>query len=358
MFLRYPLTIYLIWRLIILLYQIFLQPFYKITLDSSTIYQRIFLSWTTYWDAGHYIGIATKGYQYPQQAFFPLWPLILRVFWGMGIPIEIVVYVITFILGLLTFTIFYMLGKKLIGEEKAKLALLLFAVFPTSMFLISGYTESLFMTLVLISFLLLERKKYIFSAIVGGFSVMTRLVGLGIVLSFMFTHAQLRRKMLFLIVGISGLMFYMLYLYLTFGNPLLFLEATKEWCKVSSKCGLTFPLMPLLNYGHLLLIGWVKPSLDFMFLDWFFAVIFFLLSFFVLTRLNLSYFVYCLVVILLPLLSGSTVGMVRYILVAFPVFLILPSVIRSKILLFLICILLLLLQLRFVTLFSGREWVA
>lgn len=356
MFLKYPLTVYLIWRLMVLLYQIFLQPFYKITAESSTIYQRIFLSWTTYWDTGHYIGIATKGYHYPQQAFFPLWPLILRVFWAIGIPIEVAVYIITFILGLWTFVLFYIIGKKLIGEEKTKLALLLFAAFPSSMFLISGYTESLFMTLVLSSFLFLEKKKYVLSALVGGLAGMTRLAGLGVVLSFMFTH--LRRKMLLLIIGISGLMFYMLYLHLAFGNSLLFFEATKEWCQVSSKCGLTFPLTPLLNYGNLVLIGWVKPSLNFMFLDWFFAVVFLLLSFFILMKFSLSYFVYCLIVILLPLLSGSTVGMTRYILVAFPVFLVLPSVIRSKILFLILCFLLLLLQFRFVTFFSSGEWVA
>lgn len=355
---KYPLAIYLSWRLVILLYQLFLQPLFIQTLDSIAIYQRIFLSWTTYWDAGHYIGIATHGYQYPQQAFFPLWPLLLRIFWMGGIQMEVVVYVVTFILGFLVTLLFYLLGKKLIGEEKARLALLLFAVFPSSMFLLSGYSESLFLTLVLLSFLLLEKKRYVLSAIAGGLAGMTRLAGLGVALSFMFIYSSPGKKVLLAMIGISGLITYMLYLYFAFGNPLLFMEATKEWCKISSKCELTFPLTPLINYGNLLLAGWVKPSLSFKFLDWFFAVVFLFLSFKVWKKLGLNYYIYSLTVILLPLLSGSTVGMVRYVLAAFPIFFLMPSIIRSKILFFIICFLLFLLQLRFVGLFSNKAWVA
>ncbi|MBI2596787.1 hypothetical protein HYW41_01400 [Candidatus Daviesbacteria bacterium] len=97
----------------------------------------------------------------------------------------------------------------------------------------------------------------------------------------------------------------------------------------------------------MLLIGWVKVSLSSAFLDWFFAVLFIILLVPVFKKLKLNYFIYCAAVVFLPL-TTSTIGMIRYVLVAFPVFFVIPQIIKPKILFFIICFLLLLLELRFV----------
>lgn len=354
----FPLILFFIWRLIIILFQIFLQPHYKITPDSQTLYQRLYLSWVTYWDAGHYISIAQNGYNYPQQAFFPLWPLIIKSLIILGVPVYIATYALTFIFGLSTFILFYMLVKKLLGKDKANLALLIFASFPSTMFLLAGYTETVFMTLALSSFIFFENKKYLLAALFGGLTSMTRLVGIGVGISRLTLSQPLNKKFLYFLISLSGLSIYMLYLQISYGDALLFSKATTEWCMVSNKCQFTFPLTPLSSYANLLLMGWTKPSLSFVFIDWFFSVIFIGLSVFVFTRLKLTYFIYTSIIVLLPLLLGSTVGMVRYVLVAFPVFFIMPIILRSKFLFFIVCLLLFLLELRFVALFSSRIWVA
>ena len=354
----YPATVYLIWRLFILLYQIFLQPHYKMTEASVSLYQRVYLSWTTYWDVGHYIGIALKGYQYPQQAFFPLWSLLIKVISISGIPIYAVVYFLTFILGLTTFILFYVLASRLIGQTKAKYALIFFASFPSTMFLVAGYTEGLFLTLTLLSFLLLEKQLYLLGSLVGGLTSMTRLAGVGVAVAYLTINRSLGRKLAYFIFCLLGLGLYMIYLQVEFGDAFYFTKAQQAWCQVSNRCRLTFPLVPLIDYGKLLITGWVRPSLSFVFYDWAVSVSFLILLIAIFRKLNLTYFLYSLVVIILPLLSGSTVGMIRYVLVAFPVFFIIPLVIRNKFLFFIICLFLFLLQLRFIAFFSSRIWVA
>lgn len=248
---KFPITVYFIWYLIILLFQIFIQTLYKATSDSLTLYQRLYLSWATYWDSGHYVTIAEQGYNYPQQAFFPLWPLLIKIF-SYIVGFYNASFILSIFFGLMTFILFYLLAVKLMGSLTAKYALILFAVFPSTFFLHAGYTEGLFLSLTLLSFL---------------------------------------------------------------------------------------------------------------FLDWFFSLVFLLMLIPVFKKLRFQYFLYSSVVILLPLSASNTpgivrAGMIRYVLIAFPVFFVAPQVIRSKILLFLLSLLLLLLELRFVAFFTGRAWVA
>ncbi|MBI2086301.1 hypothetical protein HYT74_03085 [Candidatus Daviesbacteria bacterium] len=353
---QFPLFVYFLWYLIILFFQIFLQPIYLKTAESLTLYQRLYLSWVSYWDSAHYVSIAANGYKYPQQAFFPMWPLVIKIT-SFILPPLLATFILSFIFGLLTFVFFYFLAKKLTGEYYAKMALIFFACFPSTFILHAGYTEGLFLTLTLLSFLLMEQRKYLLSAILAGFSSMTRLAGVGIAISYLLLKQSIFKRFTLLTIGISGILFYMLYLQTIFGNGFIFIDAQKEWCKVQGRCNFVFPLIPLINYANLLLAGWLKPSLSTAFLDWLFSVIFLILLLPVTRKLGFTYFIYSLVVLILPLFS-TTVGMVRYVLVAFPVFFVIPSVIKSKILFFIVCILLFLLELRFVTLFTNRMWVA
>lgn len=353
---KFPLLVFFFWRLAIFLYQIFLLPYYKLTSESMTLYQRLYWSWVNYWDSGHYVAIAERGYNFPQQAFFPLWPLMIKIFSFIS-GFYMASFLLSFIFGLTTFVLFYFLAVRLIGKTSAKYALILFASFPSTMFLHAGYTEGLFLTLTLLSFLMLEKKLYLLSAIFAGLTTMTRFAGIGILPAYLFLRQAVAKKIIFVIISLSGLLFYMLFLELIFGNGFLFIDAQKSWCQSQGRCQFIFPLESLIDYGRLVFMGWIKPNLSSAFLDWFFAMIFLLMLVPVFKKLGLRYFVYSLIVLILPLFS-TTVGMARYVLVAFPVFFVFPALIKSKILFAITCFLLFLLELRFVTLFTNRIWVA
>lgn len=177
-------------------FQVFIQPFYKITQDSLALWDRLFTSWTLYWDGGHYLSIATSGYHFPQQAFFPLWPLLIKFATMMGLSAQWASYLLTLLLGFFNFVLFYLLAVKLIGKIKAKWALIIFACYPSAIFLHAGYSENLFLCLTLFSYLLLENKRYWLSAMVAGLSVSSRMVGVATAVSFGFIKIVFTKKLL------------------------------------------------------------------------------------------------------------------------------------------------------------------
>lgn len=358
---RFPLLVFLLWRLIILSFQIFIQPYYKIGPKPLTIYQRLFDSWTYYWDSGHYLYIAQNGYNFPRQNFFPLWPFLIKLSTILTFGVFStgwIAYILTFILGLTTFIFFYLLAVKLINKKNAKLALIIFASFPSTMFLHAGYTENLFLTLTLLSFWLLEKKKYILSSLIGGLSSATRSVGIGISLVYLVTKIPLGKKIIYFSLSLSGLLGYMLYLKLQFGDLFLFTKAHQEWCTSVGQCNITFPLNPLIPQAQLFLVGLLKPNLSSLFLDWISSVIFLILLWPIFKYLKKTYFIYSAVVLLMPLSTGMSTSMIRYVLVAFPAFFVIPKIIKSKWLIFLLAFFLSLLQLRFISLFTNFIWVA
>ncbi len=353
----FPVAVYFSWRMVILLFQIFIQPRYISSPDSTTLYQRLYYSWVAYWDSGQYTGIATSGYKFPQQAFFPFWPSLIKTLSLTGLSAEQSLYILTFVFSLSTFILFYLLAIKIIGRRAAKCALLLFCAYPSSMFLIAGYTESVFLAFTLLAFLLLERGNYVVASLFGGVASFTRLVGTAVALSFLTVHESIEKRLLYFSLSLWGFGVYAFYLFVTYKNPFYFMKAGQAWCDVSGRCGLTFPLLPLYNYAKFIIEGRIEPNFTSM-VDFLASIIFIFLLFFVLKKLGIEYFIYSLMVILIPLMSGSTVGMVRYVMVAFPVFYVLPKLVHSKVLFFIICLILLLLQFRFIAHYTNRMWVA
>lgn len=350
-------AVYFSWRVLILLFQTFIQPRYIGSPESATLYQRLFYSWVAYWDSGQYTGIALKGYEFPQQAFFPLWPLLIKAVTLAGLSVETSLYILTLIFSLTTFILFYLLAVKILSKKEAKYALLLFCAYPTSMFLISGYTESAFLTFTLLAFLLLEKGNYIAASLIGGLASFTRLVGTAVALSFLTINSKVTKRLLYFFLCLWGFMAYAVYLFVNYKDPFYFMKAGQAWCEVSGRCGLAFPLSPLYYYAKFIVEGWIEPNFTSI-TDFLAPVIFIFLLYFVFKKLGLRYFIYSLTVILIPLVSGSTVGMVRYVLVAFPVFYVLPGLLRSKVIIFIVCVLLLLLQLRFIAYYTNKMWVA
>lgn len=268
-----------------------------------------------------------------------------------------IAYILTLILGLTTIILFYLLAVKLIGELNAKLALILFISFPTAFVLHAAYTENLFLTLTLLSFWLLEKKRFLLSSLVGGLTVATRQVGIGMSVVYLFIKAPLRKKIIYSLFALSGLLGYMLFLKLQFGDPYLFANAHQEWCTGIGQCKITFPLSPLLPKAQLLLAGWVRPNFSISFLDWISPIIFLALLWPIYKHLNKTYLIYSAVAILLPLSTGMLTSMTRYIFVAFPIFLILPVILKSKWLIALLVIFFSLLQLKFISEFTNFIWV-
>jgi hypothetical protein len=357
-YILYPIILYISWRFGIALFQAFFEPYLKILPASDTLYERLFYSWTRYWDSGHYINIALNGYNYPSQNFFPLWPGLVRLISLTGIPIPMSGYILSLFIGQLNFILFYRLALYNLNQFEAKKALLIFCLYPGTMFLIPIYSENLFLAMTLLSFIYIEQGKILPAGIVGGLASATRLTGITLTIAFAFLNKPLTKKTLVILLSLSGFLCYSAYLYSTTGDAFYFVVAQKYFCSSFKNCSLTFP--PLTLISDLLKESTIRsPSiLNETLINCSITLFFSILLAKVYTQLKLPYFVFTLATILIPLSTGSTVSMTRYLLIAFPIFFVIPKVFKSKFSLVVICTIFLLLQIKFITFFTNDLWVA
>lgn len=186
-------------------------------------------------------------YQY-QQAYFPLFPLLIKVvgtiIGGKLLYGGLVISVFSLFWGLI---LLRKLLNSLPGKNKFVWSSVVYLLLlPGSFFFVSVYTESLFLTLFCGALLLLNRKQYVLAAITACLLGMTRLVGvfvvIPIVVYFAFPYLSEKRAwlkrfiqglkpvhLLVIFSPVLGLLIYMTYLYITVGDPLAFIHAQKAF---------------------------------------------------------------------------------------------------------------------------------
>lgn len=134
------------------------------------------------WDAPHYLYIAQNWYTNMGDeanfiVFFPLYPLIIKLFLFAISPVlaAILISSIFFIIGCY---FFYKLILVDYPEKIARWTVILLAIFPTSYFFNSPYTESLFLMLFAISFYTARKNNWIVSGITTALACITRPFGI------------------------------------------------------------------------------------------------------------------------------------------------------------------------------------
>jgi Gpi18-like mannosyltransferase len=105
------------------------------------------------WDAVHYLDIATQGYQGTDMAFFPLYPLLIRLVGALAgnhLIAGLLISNASFFLGLLYL---YKLLEHEYDRAVARRAIFYVSIFPTAVYFTAVYTESLFFMLTVASVL-------------------------------------------------------------------------------------------------------------------------------------------------------------------------------------------------------------
>ncbi|MEA2507808.1 MAG: hypothetical protein QOH48_2426 [Actinomycetota bacterium] len=109
------------------------------------------------WDAVAFLRIALHGYtsalteQHPT-AFFPLLPLLLRGLIAVGVTGAGAGLLLSAIGSFIAFWYLYRLAETELGPRCGRLTVLYLALFPSSVFLVAGYTEALFLAGAVASF--------------------------------------------------------------------------------------------------------------------------------------------------------------------------------------------------------------
>lgn len=139
------------------------------------------LPWANF-DGEHYMSIAMDGYKSLEQAFFPIYPLLIHIgsfFLPKGFVSTALVGMIISNLGLLGgLGLLYKLVRLDFSAKVAWVTLILFLLFPTSFFLGAVYTESLFLFFLVGSFYFFRKKNYLLSGIFGALGSATRVFGI------------------------------------------------------------------------------------------------------------------------------------------------------------------------------------
>jgi Mannosyltransferase (PIG-V) len=340
-----------------------------------------FLDYWAHWDGAWYSDIAMHGYRTPTStAFFPLFPMLLRVgtalgggpaLWGVLISLVAIPFAMYFL---------YRVAEKLRGVKAARIAVLTFAFFPTAFFLNATYTEALFVAFTTGSFwAAYVRRDLLLAGLLGALAAATR--NLGVLSLIPLGYEWLRNRQEFgwrgmWEIGIvpTGLLGYMIFLWVRFGDPLIFFSAQEtfwrreltdpttalEMAWTKAREGLSHLLHPATLFldprgGDAVLEAYNTISFAFL------VLLLVLVSIgFIVLPVRLS--VYTFLVTLLPVLTPNPeiplMGLPRYALGTFPLFFILGYLLsHSRLALYLWLIICGGLGIAFTALFVTWRWM-
>lgn len=346
--LKNTLLIFFSWRIFLFAVVVLSMTFlsYRANNDFTNIYfynnnQKYFeVLWPFYnFDGVHYFNIATRSYV-DELRFMPLFPFTIFSFsklttlsvFSSGIFLSFIYFVF------LIFVFYKLLELDYPKENETKFKTLLSLIFfPTSFFFFAVYTESLFLLLSLFAIFLARKNKFLLACFVGMFLSVTRLTGILIFIPILY-EMYIAKK-----ISIKNMSFFMLlplllflyayYNYIKFADPLFFMKAHSMLGNSRESTTVVFPLITLFRYFKILTT--VSPNIYEFYVAlievFSFFVSLFLLIFAYIKNVRLSYILYAIFSLSIPILSGTLTGYPRYMLIAFPMYILLGMIKNNKI---------------------------
>lgn len=290
------------------------------------------------WDGGWYMHIIQNGYsatpiaeEQANYAFFPLYPMLVRftgdTFGGEYVLIGVLLSNIFTLIGILYF---YKLSERIFLSRKndaKKLAFsstLLLICFPTAFLFTAVLSEALFFMLLTMSFYYATQHKIVITTILGFLTSMTRSVGflvlIPVLYEFWFKNGlelnpkkfyknfDYRTILLFTIP--LGMVAFAYYIYRLTSDPLAIFEIQGAWGRhLTNPIAVTHFILResyLVKFGAIFTVG----------------IFFVILS--GLRKIRIDYFVFALLLFLIPLMSSPLPfhisSLPRYILVILPIY--------------------------------------
>lgn len=296
------------------------------------------------WDAGWYMNVAQNGYSYsPDRSgntvrFYPLYPLLTRAAWKLGVPLLFAGIVVSLISLLAALLLMVDLLAERSGADAVLPGIATLLFFPTSFYFTAYYTESLFLLTTVAAFWAAGRGRWALAGLAGAAASLTRLNGVLIlvpILWLLWESAGRRRRglrpshLLPVLGTIAGALAYPVFLWMKFGSALIFFQGEKAgwahrptpvWQLVSQTAGEFGARLSRLSSGGGLLF----------FLNLAAILLFLALTLALFLRRELAGGLYAAATLLLLLNSGSLDAMMRYVLSLFPCLFLLSDLLRRR----------------------------
>ncbi len=288
-------------------------------------------------DAGFYASIATYGYEWyntgapaADLAFMPLYPTLVRLAGGVGCIFSPYYSTCATIGGILisnaalfgALLLLFELTRVRFGNPAAWRACVLLLISPISIFLSGVYTESLFLLLTLLVFWLLERDRFALAVVIACLAVMTRSVGVALypaLLWIAFTGTADKRIARVILAHLPPLLFgaYILAAGVHVGDPLAYFSTYETtWARPAGSFIAAFTVYFTEPAS---IIGWRVAWIDLIMTLGYLA-----LAGALIRRAELrAWGIFALFALLIPIASGTLVGMPRFGAVIFPFYVLL-----------------------------------
>ncbi len=299
-----------------------------------------------HWDSGWYAAIATDGYSYQGPsvqspvAFFPGYGLVMRPLIALGLNPFVAGELVTLVCGLAALVLLLRWEAKVRVRQQlppGTTGTLALALYPFAFYLYGVmYSDALYLLLAVAAFVSLEDDRPALAAVLGALATACRPIAPALMVGLLVRSLELRRRaglklrpvdLLPALAGL-GLAAYAFFLWVKFDDPLAFAHVQAAagwdqppgldtWAKVAwfqTMFPRVAPLVAVRLAGHalatLVALALVIPT-------W--------------KKLGPGYGLYCLIAIGLPALSSKDfMGLGRYALAAFPIFLALGLLLEAR----------------------------
>lgn len=326
------------------------------SLPHSGLFSNDFFTNLANWDGGHFLGIAEEGYKEKYQfAFFPLYPLLIRLLNQVTGNYLLAAILISFVSTYLGMQLLYKLVLEDFKKEIAEKTILFLLFFPTSFYFLAAYSEGLFFFLTIATFYFLKKKRLLLATLTVFLVSATRLVGLAVVVGFLIEigiSQGFNRKNWYTLLAPGGFVLYCWFLQTQTGDPFYFIVAEAHWQRL-----ITVPIFGFWEtLKSLVQPGFIGEHFN-SFLDLLFAVFGLGLAIRTFRFLPPSYSLYSLFSIGVPLFTPSLSSMPRFLLVIFPIF-ILIAFTKNRYLILAYQMISLMLLSAFTVLYINGYWVS
>ncbi|MBI5614061.1 hypothetical protein HY947_04005 [Candidatus Gottesmanbacteria bacterium] len=319
-----------VWRLVLWLIQIVSVQFpYRDSFTTS-------IPWGNF-DGVHYVLIAKSGYESLQHAFFPLYPMLIgfisRVLSMDMVTVGIVLSHVSFFISLI---FIFFIAQKEFSTGVARWTIVFLLCYPMSFYFASVYTESMYLLFASATFYAFSKNMYWRSAFLGTLSSATRLFGIlipiSLLLEFVATRKISGKLLVICFIMTFGLIWYLGFLQIHTGDSFAFMHEQPVFG--AGRSGSSIILLPQVLYRYARIIFTTTPyAMQYWVsvlevLSFVFASV--VLFFGYMKGIKNRYQYYSVAVLLLPTLSGTLSSMPRYIVSAFPVFIVLSFLLIKR----------------------------
>jgi hypothetical protein len=299
-------------------FSLFFVPKASFFISSDSLLD-LFFNWDSVW----YISIAEKGFtfvpgEFSTVAFFPLYPLLIKLFSFVLVNPKIAGYLISNISFFLALFFLHKLISLDYSKSIASKTVFFISIAPLTFFFSIIYSEGLFIFLAILSFYSARKKQWLLASVSGFFLALTNVFGALIIIPLLMEYFDLTLKnlnlnyfkllvkkikpnILFLFLPVLGFLAYMLYLFLEFNEPLAFKKALFDWsAREFVPFFVTLARLSYNNFFNIYVYFWI------------FVAIFFL-AYLIHSKVRSSYVVFPSVLFFFYLSSNSLEGIPRYV---------------------------------------------